>query len=382
MKLYTKKNIWAVLAMGLMVCSSVDAGVVKRKQRERCAGAIIDAARNAGAKGTVTMAEIYAHGKKCTYTGRVPGVPTSTSYAFRKRRHMLRQYQKYIMENDECDPEETVCLIDTGEDMKKAQIWKRVGAAFGATGAAAGAAAGAGAAATAATIGAASATAVTGTVLAVGAAPALVVAGAVAGARGAQNTQCKKTCQGFFVNSANKKGVNVLIDKSNVQHMIQGVGRNRKCLCKYIGLENGFSRNATFLQRKARKDKKTAELKLYAGQAKAETCNLLNETCIGDIPKDLNDTKQCILAFWQYGKDNGLRGTITTEHHIPVKAKKQSKNEIKCTYDGSIQAMPKSLTIKNDPKNYDNIRTYAAQVHLGNKVCKGAQSICLFKGQR
>jgi len=372
-----------------VVCSSVDAGVVKRKQRERCAGAIIEAARNAGAKGTVFVTDIKAKGRKCTYTGSVPGVPTSTSYAFKERKDKLDLYQGYITENTDCDPESTVCLIDTGEGMKKAQNKKKAGAVAGSTVAAgAGAAAGASVGATMGTIAAMGTAGATASVVATGAAagaaaPLLVVAAPIVATRGAQNIQCKKTCEGFFVNSANKNGVNVLIDPSNIQHMIQGVGRNRKCLCKYTGPENGFSHHATFLQRKSRKDKKTAELKSYAQQAKAETCNLLKETCIADIPKNLDPKQQCILAFWKHGKTNGLRGTIVEKRNVVKASKdKNNKNKLMCEYNGSIAEMPQSLTIDNDPKNQPNRTTYATQMHLGNNVCNGQQNICLFVGQR
>jgi hypothetical protein len=167
MKLYTKKNIWAVLAMGLMVCSSVDAGVVKRKRKERCAGAIIDAARNAGAKGTVTMAEIEANGKKCTYTGSVPGVPTSTSYAFKERRNKLRQYQKYITENDDCNPESTVCLR---EDKNSIREYRK-------------------------------------------------------------DPTCTSMCRGYVVKKANETGVEGNLDTSNIKDEVKGGFKNRQCAC-------------------------------------------------------------------------------------------------------------------------------------------------------
>jgi hypothetical protein len=372
-----------VLAMGLLAYSSVDAGVVNRKREERCAGAIVEAARNADAKGTITMGEIEFQKGKCTYKGALKNVPTSISYRIKDKRKNLDRYQGYITENIDCDPESTVCLIDTGSGMKKAQNKKRAGAVAGGVLAGLGAAGGASVASTAATIAAASGAAVTSTVLAAGAAPALVVAAPVVAIRGIQNKQCKQMCQGHFARSAHENGVNVLLDPSDIKHTIQGVGRNRKCSCSYTGPAKGFARNATFLMRKSRKEKETAELKSYSDAAHKETCNLLNETCIADIPKKLDQKQQCILAFWKHGKTNGLRGTIVEKHNV-VKASKDKNNENKlmCEYTGSIQNMPPSLTIDNDPKNQSNRTTYATQMHLGNNVCNGQQNICLFVGQR
>ena len=292
---------------------------------------------------------------------------------------MLDLYQGYITENTDCDPESMVCLIDTGSGMNKAQNRKRVGAAggaiLGATGSAAGAAVGSGLGVLTGVVGTSFA--------AIGAAPALVVTGAVAGVRGIQNKQCKKMCQGHFVKNATDNKVYALLDSKDIKHMIQGVGRNRKCACSYTGPVKGFARNATFLMRKSRKAKETAQLKFHSRNANSETCNLLKETCVADIPKKLDQKKQCILAFWKHGKTNGLRGTIVEKHNV-VKASKDKNNENKliCEYTGSIAEMPPSLTIDNDPKNQTNRITYATQMHLGNNVCKGQQNMCLFVGQK
>ncbi len=114
-----------------------------------------------------------------------------------------------------------------------------------------------------------------------------------------------------------------------------------------------------------------------------ETCNLLKETCIADIPKELYPKQQCILAFWKHGKTNGLRGTIIEKHDVVKASKdKNNTNKLKCEYTGSIAEMPPSLTIDNDPKNQPNRTTYATQMHLGNNVCKGQHDMCLYKGQK
>ena len=159
--------------MGGVVCSSVDAGVVKRKRKERCAGAIVKAARNANAKGTITMDEIGFDNKtkNCQYTGELDNVPATVPYSKngKTRRSLMQGYQDYITENDDCDPENTVCLREDNKSIKKYM----------------------------------------------------------------RDSTCIAMCRGYVVKKANEKGATGYIDASDITDGFKGAFRNRQCACLF-----------------------------------------------------------------------------------------------------------------------------------------------------
>lgn len=72
---------------------------------------------------------------------------------------------------------------------------------------------------------------------------------------------------------------------------------------------------------KSRKEKETTELKSCSHDAHKEICDVLHETCIGNVPKSMDEQQECILVFWQHDKKEGRRGTIVEKPNV-VKAKK------------------------------------------------------------